>query len=214
MNARALSRSFFEIEVGLDRIRDAESRRHQISDYEIERCLNAIESATVHGDWRQTTFNLFDVLSIHRLERPHSAILAWLLDPKGAHGLNDQVLCLFLGAAQLSHVGRRVVEVTRERKFGNSYIDIHVQGAGWALFIENKVDALETPDQTTRYARWMRPRDRGLFLTLRGQAALSPRFRPIAYSEVRRMLESLHAEGEAAILINHLIDHIFSDLET
>ena len=41
-------------------------------------------------------FNLFDVLSIARQETQHSAFLAWLLDPRGSHGLRDYFLRGFL----------------------------------------------------------------------------------------------------------------------
>ena len=44
-------------------------------------------------------FNLFDVLSIARQETQHSAFLAWLLDPRGSHGLRDYFLRGFLTQA-------------------------------------------------------------------------------------------------------------------
>ena len=41
-------------------------------------------------------FNPFDVLKVERRETQHSALLAWLLDPRGSHGLRDYFLRRFL----------------------------------------------------------------------------------------------------------------------
>lgn len=41
-------------------------------------------------------FNLFDVPGIARREVQHSALLAWLLDPRGSRGLRDYFLRAFL----------------------------------------------------------------------------------------------------------------------
>lgn len=59
----------------------------------------------------------------------------------------------------------------------------------------------------------MRPRDRGLFLTKRGQRAQSRRFRSLRFQDVRRMLAALDPKGEAEVLIRHAADHIFCELE-
>ncbi len=41
-------------------------------------------------------FNLFDVFKIETRELQHSALLAWLLDPRGSHGLRAYFLRRFL----------------------------------------------------------------------------------------------------------------------
>lgn len=40
--------------------------------------------------------NIFRILNIERTEIRHSRFLAWLLDPKGTHDLNDLILKKFL----------------------------------------------------------------------------------------------------------------------
>jgi hypothetical protein len=207
-----LRASLGEIDKGLRYIRSSEAQRSHASNSAIERCLQAVESAVAQGEWRATRFNIFDILSVRRMEKPHSTILAWLLDPDGAHGFGDLLLRHFLAVTRCERQFDEVT-VTPEWKCGDGYVDIHVQGTGWALFIENKVDALESTDQTRRYARWMRPDDRGVFLTVTGEPASSPRFRAIRYREVRRMLEKVSGAGEASIVTRHLIEHIFADLE-
>ena len=37
-------------------------------------------------------FNLFDILKIEHKELQHSALLAWLLNPRGSHGLGNYFL--------------------------------------------------------------------------------------------------------------------------
>ena len=44
-------------------------------------------------------FNPIRVMRMERMEIRHSAILAWLLDPKESHGLDDKFLKAFLGEA-------------------------------------------------------------------------------------------------------------------
>ena len=41
-------------------------------------------------------FNVFEVLGVEKSETRHSAFWAWLLDPKGNHGLGEYFLRRFL----------------------------------------------------------------------------------------------------------------------
>lgn len=109
-------------------------------------------------------FNLFDVLGIARAELRHSAFLAWLLDPRGSHGLRDYFLRTFLlqVAREASNLGVGDItpfevdswklidiEVATERH----YIDILMVGRsdGFVCLIENKIGSGEHSNQLSRY---------------------------------------------------------------
>ena len=96
-------------------------------------------------------------------EEFHSKMLAWLLDPRGGHGLGDRFLTRFLCQAGMQLVGHSrdwaVTEVTREwanlvdRKQG--YLDILIVNHAQQILcaIENKVFSGEHGDQLTRYRK-------------------------------------------------------------
>ena len=111
-----------------------------------------------------TEFNLFDILGVERSELQHSRVLAWLLNPRGSHGLGHSFLHEFL--AQVVSEGNRIgisrvsptdvqgwnmpnAEVVRERH----NIDILIVGEDeeFVCFIENKVDSGEHSEQLARY---------------------------------------------------------------
>ena len=109
-------------------------------------------------------FNLFDVLKIERRERQHSALLAWLLDPRGSHGLRDYFLRRFLSAAAADAHERNIANVTPldvdgwklgsvEVATERHNIDILIVDKEDALvcFIENKVGSGEHSDQLSKY---------------------------------------------------------------
>ena len=109
-------------------------------------------------------FNLFDVLGVARSEKQHSALLAWLLDPRGSHGLRDYFLRGFLAEAGVEARDREIphitplivdgwqlenVEVATERH----RIDVLVIAPGdrFVCLIENKIGSSEHSDQLDRY---------------------------------------------------------------
>ena len=88
-----LAEELHAISVDLDEIlaneRDAaiDLDRRFAEDYgAIEELLQSVQEAKAAGGWRNTRFNVFDVLGRTRRERAHSSFLAWLLDPAEAHG--------------------------------------------------------------------------------------------------------------------------------
>lgn len=104
-------------------------------------------------------FNLFDVLGIERREIRHSKFLAWLLDPRGSHGLRDYFLRRFLSEAAtgipditpLNVDGWKLsdIEVATERH--NIDILMVSQADGFVCLIENKIGSGEGPGQLARY---------------------------------------------------------------
>ncbi len=117
-------------------------------------------------------FNLFDVLGIARREPLHSAFLAWLLNPRGSHGLRDYFLRRFLSEAvaegQIADVtpldvdGWKLTDievVTERHKIDILLID---EADGFVCLIENKIGAGEHSDQLGRYLRTVESQYEGL----------------------------------------------------
>ena len=111
-------------------------------------------------------FNLFDVLGIQRRELQHSAFLAWLLNPRGSHGLRDYFLRHFLSQAAAagrdSGIGSFTpidvdrwklddidIQVATERH--NIDILIVDRNNEFVCLIENKVGFREHDEQLIRY---------------------------------------------------------------
>ena len=152
------------------------------------------------------TINLLDVFGIGRQEVPHSRFLAWLLDPRGSHGLGAAFLDAFLRLVQQT-CGREfdadlgAVKVSLERGTDGGVPDITVIGHNFLCFVENKILAAEGVDQTQRYAdsaekeanRRGIPSDHVLlvFLSPRGSRPKDRRFHALAYPLVLQLLEVL-----------------------
>ena len=117
-------------------------------------------------------FNLFEVLRIERSELQYSALLSWLLNPRGSHGLRDYFLRNFLleaareaqDSSYASHEPSPFtveswtlldVEVTVERyaEAGHGFMDVLVKGSrdNFVCLIENKVDTTDHSGQLSRY---------------------------------------------------------------
>ncbi len=120
---------------------------------------------------RLSTFNVFRALRIEHEEIRHSNVLAWLLDPRESHGLDDIVLrrilsnilleagserseALGISAAQVELMDLTDVDVRRERE----HIDVLVvirppneDEKGVVLLVENKIHSGEGEGQLNRY---------------------------------------------------------------
>ncbi len=134
-------------------------------------------------------FNLFDVLKIERKEVQHSALLAWLLDPRGSHGLRDYFLRRFLSEAAVEARDRGIADVTpldvagwklsnvrveTERHFSDvrhdyldvqhNYLDILLTDTtdGFACLVENKIGSGEHSNQLSKYLRIVEREHKGL----------------------------------------------------
>ncbi len=111
-------------------------------------------------------FNLFDVLGIARRELQHSAFLAWLLDPRGSHGLRDYFLRHFLSQASVEGRMRGIGEFTPFEVDSWTLGDVDIEVATerhridillidntdkCVCLIENKIGADEGPRQLRGY---------------------------------------------------------------
>ena len=104
------------------------------------------EALLCRGDWWSGSRSLLGVIGRRGLEKVHSAVLAWVLDPNGRHGVGEAGLRRVLDRCGLNglRVDRHVRVVTEEAcrhpdhdTYG--YTDIVVRAATWTVVIENKV---------------------------------------------------------------------------
>ena len=161
--------------------------------------------------------DLFHVLKLHSDEQFHSNLLAWLLDPKGTHGLGDHFLQDFLIASRapraISTVHRPHTTVLRENHIvlddGRGRLDIRIlnENAPFLCAIQNKVRASETGDQLSWYRSVLEHDypDHGIhlvFLTPQGGLPNDPKERdhwtPMSYTKVLELVDTtLAAHGNA-----------------
>ena len=125
------------------------------------------------GRWSVGADDVLSIIRRARYELYHSAMLAWLLDPLGKHGLGTTLLEALLRLCGISaaldlHRARPEIEVQRS----DTRADIVVFAPGITLIIENKVDAGEQERQCDRlYAHFgADPGARFVFLTPTGRA--------------------------------------------
>ena len=127
-------------------------------------------------------FNVFEVLDLSTNEtRTHSAFLAELLKPKGKHGLGSLMLKQFLKIINFNQFDAETATVSIERGIGNNTyeeggrIDIIIEDAnGYAIIIENKINAIDQQMQLLRYSNYAQKnfKDDGwklLYLNLTGK---------------------------------------------
>ena len=176
----------------------------------------ALEALMLDGDLERledqlAEFNLFDVLNISHRELQHSWVIAWLLDPRGSHGLGDYFLRLFLSQAAKEARRRGIpaptpfhvdgwalsdIEVARERHD----IDILVVGEadGFVCLIENKIFSPEAAGQLRWYLEtvervYAELRPFPIFLTPGGVDPIKEtdraRYTPFSYEKVADLLE-------------------------
>ncbi len=104
-------------------------------------------------------FDPWQVAGLGRDEVRNSAVLAWLLNPKGSHGLGDTPMRGLLEDLQrfdgrfpsrCSCFCRVRVESNPDGDCGNR-VDIEIDDADFYVLIEAKLDAREGEDQIQRY---------------------------------------------------------------
>ena len=156
-------------------------------------------------------FNLFDVLKIERREPQHSALLGWLLNPKGSHGLRDYFLRRFLSAAAAKAHDEGISGVTPVDVDGWQLTNMDVaterhnidillisQDDEFACIVENKIGASEHSNQLNRYLTVVEREYEGLvpfpiFLTPDGiepeSESDAERYVALGYEEVASLVD-------------------------
>ena len=171
------------------------------------------------AQWRGEV-DVFDALRLHGDEQFHSNLLAWLLDPRGNHGLGDLFLQGFLaesGAARAIRAADRPSTVVRREKsleLDGEYgrLDIWVlnetSDGGFVCAIENKVWASDGEGQLAWYRKVLAcdypdQRVHRVFLTPWGVPPDDPQEREhwmtMSYTDVLGLVEeTIAAAGDAA----------------
>lgn len=135
---------------------------------------------------RGECFNVFNILRLDTNEtRTHSAFIAELLDPNGAHGLGDAFLKAFLEtlAWEEFELDTQSAKVDMEFPIGfknedcseGGRLDILITAKDKAILIENKIYAGDQENQLIRYFNYGRSKYankfRLIYLTLDGHDA-------------------------------------------
>ena len=155
---------------------------------------------------------MFDALRLHGDEQFHSNLLAWLLDPRGSHGLGDHFLPRFLaesGAPRAILAAHRPSTVVRREKslelhgeYGRLDIWMLNVDANFVCAVENKVWAPEGEGQLAWYRKVL-ARDHPdqqvhrVFLTPKGVQPDEPqereRWMTMSYTAILRLVEETTA---------------------
>ncbi len=157
---------------------------------------------------REGEVDLFDVLRLDGSEEFHSNFLAWLLDPKGSHGLGARFLQGFLAASgayrairstdQLSTTIGREHYLERDGESGRLDILICNENARFLCAVENKVWSGESGDQLAWYRSVLAGEYPGhqihlVFLTRRGEEPDNPgehgHWQQMSYTAILRLVE-------------------------
>ena len=121
------------------------------------RLLNDLDFETIELSLKEP--NIFQALSASRSELRHSSFLAYLLDPKENHGLNDVFLKKFLqdifnddksdcrDAFDVEFVNADEAEILREWR----NVDILIKMPNDVVIIENKIDSRDHSNQLLKY---------------------------------------------------------------
>ena len=180
---------------------------------------SAVREAREKGFWRKTRFNIFQVLNCEQNENTQSNLLAWLLTPEEAHGLNDSFLHSFLNKVFEKDLNSRSpIRVMRKAKQDNGRPTIVIQNRDWQIVIENKLYSGEGREDIPKSSRTHKASDaidqRGFqaWFTLRGEELPTGSFHKVSYKTIADLLRELPADGDASVLLCHFMEYIYSDI--
>lgn len=179
-------------------------------------------------------FNPIKTMQMEGMEIRHSAILAWLLDPRETHGFGDRFLKAFLCEAlrgRSASVGPTAIEVSQRdlrdatirREWQNIDIFILSPGNNWAFVVENKFHSRQHEGQLNKYIDKVKavfePKEEeltvcGVFLTLQEEEPQDARYAPLKYADICDFLPRLiDLEGqsigqEVKVFLQHYLEII------
>ncbi len=171
----------------------------------LPRLLADLEVLRLDGHLDARGSDLLTIAGLGRSELSHSAVIAWLLDPNGSHGLGARCLHAVLAAGwdlEVADIGSAVgveLEVTRVE----TRADIVVEFGSGTLIVENKVDA---PEQQTQCDDFYREWGSGvlyLLLSPTGARPLSAHraetraaWRSLSYGAFAKLLAELRPQAD------------------
>ena len=146
------------------------------------------------GKWIHGRSDFLGVLCRNRDELLHSRVIAWLLDPCARHGLGTAVLAGVVHkvcGTTVSPVSLARARIRCEVPLHDGRLDIVVQGPGFHLVIENKVDAEEGDGQCASYSKHLPADALCVLLSPDGRPSKRPSsFRSLRYSDLKAVLRS------------------------
>ena len=190
------------ITVGAESLDDGAARPVASWRAEIERLRTKQQELQGLGVWRTGPDDFLGVLRRTRDELTHSRLLGWLLTPTGQHGLGSALVRRFFAYCgvdpDLAVVDAAVVRLEVSRP--ESEADIVVECPEATVVIENKIDAIEQPNQCARLS-YDHPDATWVFLTPKGvgptSAAPDQRnlWKLLSWPQVAEMLNEALAGG-------------------
>jgi len=133
-----------------------------IKSQELEAWFLAMEQPLVEARKGAFGCDPWEIAGVDRDEVRNSAVLAWLLNPKGSHGLGDSALSALLARLNLEFrddfpktPGNYCFVRTEENPDGDitNRVDIEIDSENVYLLIEVKINAVEGVKQLERYGR-------------------------------------------------------------
>ena len=182
---------------------------------------------------RGENFNIFSTLNLSKNEtRLHSAFIAELLNPKGAHGVQDSFLKCFIQSICPSfdfntinaHVETEyyIGQISKDGVRGGRIDIILLDDQNHAVIIENKIGASEQGTQLERYNNYAKDKKfsdyRLLYLTPEGNESDTiedkSHYRPISYrNDILNWLESCVCIAACHPLIRETIRQYITNLK-
>ncbi|MBI5266365.1 MAG: PD-(D/E)XK nuclease family protein [candidate division Zixibacteria bacterium] len=172
--------------------------------------------------------NLLSIFRVEDNELTHSNVLAWLLDPRGNHGLGGaflkQILKVVFGAGfhggidefEIDSMNLRDVQILREWQ----NIDLFIHADRFTVCIENKLWSGEHSNQLSKYRHTITsayPKHQNAFVYLTPYGAIPTDgqdaciYQTMAYSDVTEQLEQtvrIHREKLSARVLHLIEDYI------
>lgn len=177
------------------------------------------------GLWLTGPSDFLDIIGQARRENTHSRILKWLLNPTSRHGLGCALVRRLVKHCTGKPTAERlaVKDVTFSQWRNHREADLVVWGEDFTLVIENKVNAIEEPDQCDDlYANFRN--ETGplfLFLTPDGREPCTAKtedakssFGTLAWPELRGMIEEELRESRPASGATLAVDVVRNYLRT
>jgi len=152
---------------------DRSATNEMIRDDELDKLVGDSGFLRYHAEHAKLReFNAFDVLRYAEYEIRHSNVMAWLLDPKGTHGIGRAFLEWFLGHARLPGKlpgsivrgdGGQQVRVERELYYVDVTIFLESDQGRHIVAIENKPGwaSKEHYEQVRDHVKRLRPKYSG-----------------------------------------------------
>lgn len=135
------------------------SKKKPIDVSEIAYFLGEISGPLKKARGTDLLFDPWEIAELGHLEVRNTAVLAWILNPKGSHGLGalglDVLLNLIFDSSKISEIGNLSHALVKTEAYpdsqNNDRVDIEISTPRLYLIIEVKINAKEQENQIGRY---------------------------------------------------------------